>query len=79
MCCINYNEKLVRLISKAIMDATLRERFLADPRQTTHEFGFSEYEQAQLALYDSRKLRAMVEGPPSQSPTATSVLESQRS
>ena len=31
MCCINCNEKLVRLISKAIMDATLRERFLADP------------------------------------------------
>jgi len=53
----------VKLISKAIMDATFRERFLADPMGTAQKFGFSEADQNQLAAYHSRKLRAMVEGP----------------
>lgn len=67
MCCYNYNSKLVKLISKAIMDETLRERFLADPMGTAQEFGFSEADQDELAAYDAKKLRAMVEGPASHS------------
>jgi hypothetical protein len=63
VCCGNYNTKLVQLISKAIMDAAFRERFLAEPRGTAQEFGFSEADQNELARYDARKLRAMVEGP----------------
>ncbi len=67
MCCYNYNAKLVKLISKAIMDATFREQFLADPMGTAQEFGFSEADHNELAPYDARKLRAMVEGPSSRS------------
>ena len=63
MCCYNHSTGMVKLISKAIMDAAFRERFLADPMGTAREFGFSEADQSQLAAYDSRKLRAMVEGP----------------
>ncbi len=67
MCVYNQNTKLMKLISKAIMDATFRERFLGDPIGTAQEFGFSEADQNQLAAYDARKLRAMVEGPGSHS------------
>lgn len=67
MCVYNQNTKVIRLISKAIMDATFRERFLADPMGTAKEFGFSETDQNELAAYDARKLRAMVEGPVSHS------------
>jgi len=65
MCCINYNTRLVCLVSKAIMDATFRERFLAAPVVTAQEFGFSKSDLDELAKYDARKLRTMVEGPPS--------------
>jgi hypothetical protein len=64
MCCYNQNTKLMKLISKAIMDETFRERFLSDPMGTAQEFGFSEADQNELGAYDSRKLRAMVGGPP---------------
>jgi hypothetical protein len=67
MCCLNYNTKLARLMSKAIVDAAFRERFLADPVRTAREFGFSEADQQELAKYDARKLRAMAEGPDSPS------------
>jgi hypothetical protein len=63
MCCVNYNTRFVNLISKAIMDPVLRERFLADPAVAAREFGFTEPELSELARYDARKLRAMVEGP----------------
>ena len=63
MCCYNQNTKLMKLISKAIMDETFRERFLADPMGTAREFGFPEADQNELSAYDARKLRAMVEGP----------------
>jgi hypothetical protein len=61
--CTYCNTKLVKLISKAIMDATLRERFLADPMGTAKEFGFSEADLNELAAYEMRKLRVLVEGP----------------
>jgi hypothetical protein len=48
---------------KAIMDATLREQFLADPMGTAREFGLSDTEMKELAMYDLRKLRAFVQGP----------------
>jgi len=63
MCAYNQNTKLIKLVSKAIMDETFRERFLADPKGTAQEFGFSEADQNELAAYNARKLRAMVEGP----------------
>jgi hypothetical protein len=63
MCVYNQNTKLIKLISKAIMDETFRERFLADPMGTAQEFGFSEADQNELAAYNTRKLRAMVKGP----------------
>jgi hypothetical protein len=63
MCGTNCNTPFVKLIMKAITDAALRERFLANPMQTAQEFGFTEYDQNELARYDARKLRAMVEGP----------------
>ncbi|HTG01411.1 MAG TPA: Os1348 family NHLP clan protein [Nitrospirota bacterium] len=67
MCCVNYGTDLARIISKAILDGTFRERFLADPLGTAQEFGLSEADRNQLAKYEPRKLRAMVEGPPSNS------------
>jgi len=67
MCCGNYNTNIAKIISKAIMDATFRERFLADPPGTAKEFGFSVTDLNQLAKYDARKLRAIVEGPPPRS------------
>jgi hypothetical protein len=67
MCCGNYNTNLVKLISKAVIDAAFRERFLADPMGTAQEFGFTEHDRKELAMYDPRKLRAMVEGPGSHS------------
>jgi hypothetical protein len=67
MCCHNYFSNFTGLISKAIMDATLRERFLADPMGTAREFGLSETDRNELAQYDIRKLRALVEGPPKRS------------
>ena len=67
MCCLNYNTNLAKLVSKAIMDAAFRERFLADPVKTAREFGFTEADRNELAKYDARKLRAMVEGPGSPS------------
>jgi hypothetical protein len=54
MCTSSCNTKLVKLISKAIMDTTLRERFLADPRCTAQAFGFSEADQKELAAYEIR-------------------------
>ena len=63
MCCYNYNTKTAKIIIKAILDAAFRERFLADPMSTAREFGFSEADRKELAAYDARKLRAMVEGP----------------
>lgn len=63
MCTYNYNTNFVKLISNAIMDATLRERFLADPMGTARDFGFSDADQKELAAYEGRKLRALVEGP----------------
>jgi hypothetical protein len=63
MCCHNYFGNFTKLISKAIMDEAFRERFLADPMQTAREMGFSKTDQDELALYDARKLRALVEGP----------------
>jgi hypothetical protein len=63
MCTYNYNANFVKLISTAIMDKTLRERFLADPMNTAREFGFSEADQEELAAYETRKLRVLVEGP----------------
>jgi len=63
MCCYNYNTQTAKIITKAIMDATFRVRFLADPMGTAQEFGFSEADRKELAAYDARKLRAMVEGP----------------
>lgn len=63
MCCYNPNTNFVRLISKATNNETIRERFLADPRETAHDFGFSDTDQEELALYSPRKLRALVEGP----------------
>jgi len=67
MCCGNYNTNLAKLISKAIMDTTFRERFLADPMGTAQEFGFSEADRNELARYEPQKLRAIVEGPRSRS------------
>ena len=67
MCCYNYSTRTVKLIIEAIMDAAFRERFLADPMGTAQEFGFSEADRKELAAYDARKLRAMVEGPDSHS------------
>jgi hypothetical protein len=63
MCTYNTNTKVMKIIMKAISDATFRERFLADPTGTAQEFGFSEADQNELAAYNPRKLRAMVEGP----------------
>ncbi|HMK60796.1 MAG TPA: hypothetical protein VK452_06590 [Dissulfurispiraceae bacterium] len=63
MCCGNYYTNLAKIISKAIMDSSFRERFLVDPIGTAREFGLSEADQDELAKYDPRKLRAMVEGP----------------
>jgi hypothetical protein len=63
MCTYNYNTNLVKLINNAINDAKLRERFLADPRGTAQDFGFTEADQKELAAYEIRKLRALVEGP----------------
>jgi hypothetical protein len=63
MCCYNYFENPTKIISKAILDATFRKRFLANPMATAREFGLTEAEQKELALYDARKLRAIVEGP----------------
>jgi hypothetical protein len=63
MCCHNYFAKFPKLIMKAIMDATLREQFLADPMGTAREFGLSDTELKELAMYDLRKLRAFVQGP----------------
>jgi hypothetical protein len=67
MCCINYNTGIAKLMSKAILDVTFRERFLADPLGTARELGYFETDQKELAKYDARKLRAMVEGPSSRS------------
>jgi hypothetical protein len=64
MCCCNYNTNLIKIIAKAISDSKFRQKFLADPRETAREFGFSERDQKELAKYDARKLRALVEGPP---------------
>ncbi len=69
MCGTNCNTGFVKLIMKAIVDAEVRERFLANPKLTGQEFGFTEYDQSELARYDLRKLRALVEGPAS--PTTT--------
>jgi hypothetical protein len=66
MCCCNYNTKLMCLIAKAILEAPFREKFLADPMTTAKNFGVTNDDLALLALYDDRKLRAMVEGPPAQ-------------
>ena len=63
MCCYNPNTSLVKIVIKTIMDADLRQRFLADPMRTAQEFGFSESEWHELAKYEPRKLRAIVEGP----------------
>lgn len=63
MCTYNYNSNFVKLISNAIMDTALRERFLADPQGTARDFGFSEADQEELAAYEARKLRVLVEGP----------------
>ena len=63
MCCYNYNTNLVKIISKATVDAAFRRRFLADPIETAREFGFSEADQKEMSKYDTKKLRAMVEGP----------------
>jgi len=63
MCGPNCNTQFVKLIIKATTDAALRERFLANPRLTAQKFGFTEYDQNELAKYDVRKLRALVEGP----------------
>jgi hypothetical protein len=63
MCCGNYNTNIAKLFSKAIMDENFRERLLANPVGTAQEFGFSQTELNQLAKYDARKLRAIVEGP----------------
>lgn len=67
MCCHNPNSMFVKIISKAIMEAAFRERFLADPIGTAHEFGFSEADQNDMARYSFRKLKALVEGPGSNS------------
>jgi hypothetical protein len=67
MCCLNYNTKLAKLISRAITDAVFRDRFLADPMGMARELGFSESDQKELSKYEARKLRAMVEGPCSHS------------
>ncbi len=63
MCCYNPNNSIVKLVMKSLVDAKLRERFLADPMQTAKEFGFSETDRHELSQYDPRKLRAIVEGP----------------
>jgi hypothetical protein len=63
MCCYNYFENPTKIISKAILDATFRKRFLADPMQTAREFGLTATEQNELAMYSAQKLRALVEGP----------------
>lgn len=67
MCGYNQNSMFVKLIYKAIMDATFRKQFLADPTGTAHEFGFSDADQNEMARYSARKLRALVEGPCSHS------------
>jgi len=63
MCTYNTNTKFMEIIMKAISNSAFRERFLADPTGTAQEFGFSEADQNELAAYNPRKLRAMVEGP----------------
>jgi hypothetical protein len=63
MCTYNYNTNFVKLINNAIVDEELRERFLADPIGTAQDFGFSEADHKELAAYEMRKLRALVEGP----------------
>ncbi len=62
---INNSTGLAKIITKAIMDTTFRQQFLADPMGTAEEFGLSEYERNQLAKYDARKLKVLVEGPSS--------------
>ena len=49
MCCLNYNTKLAKLISRAITDAVFRDRFLADPMGMARELGFSESDQKELS------------------------------
>ena len=58
MCGPNCNTQFVKLIIKGTTDVALRECFLANPRLTAQEFGFTEYDQNELARYDVRKLRA---------------------
>ena len=67
MCCLNYNTNLAKLMSRAIIDETFRERFLADPMGTAYELGLPESDRNELSKYEPHKLRAMVEGPPSHS------------
>jgi hypothetical protein len=47
-----------------VLYADFRERFLADPIGVARDLGLSEADQFELAKYDARKLRAIVEGPP---------------
>ena len=63
MCTYNTNTSVMKIVMKAISDAAFRERFLADPDGTAREAGFSEADQKELAAYNPRKLRRMVEGP----------------
>jgi hypothetical protein len=60
---LDSNSGFGKLITKAITDPAFREQFLADPEETAEKFGLSEDDRNQLAQYDERKLRQMVEGP----------------
>jgi hypothetical protein len=67
MCCSNTSTGLISIFRRAILYADFRERFLANPIAVAQEMGLSVAEQAELGKYETRKLKAMVEGPPLQS------------
>ncbi len=63
MCCANASFRKLGLFTKAMMDTQFRETFLADPMAVAREFGLSQGELDELAQYDPKRLRAVVEGP----------------
>ena len=64
MCCCNTGSGLIKVFRRAVLYADFQERFLADPIGVARDLGLSEADQLELAKYDARKLRAIVEGPP---------------
>ena len=70
MCCCNTGSGLIQVFRGAVLYADFRERFLADPIGVAKALGLSEADQLELAKYDARKLRAMVEGPAAPAPGA---------